>query len=39
MRVVGWESDGMPAYVIVDTLIRDAERYEEYKKLARRILY
>lgn len=32
-----WESDEVPAYVIVDTLIRDSERYEEYKKLARPI--
>ena len=27
----------MPAYVIVDTLIHDPERYEEYKQLARPI--
>jgi len=27
----------MPAYVIVDTLIHDPERYEEYKRLARPI--
>ena len=27
----------MPAEVIVDTLIHDAERYEDYKKLARPI--
>lgn len=28
----------MPAYVIVDTLIHDADQYEEYKKLARPIV-
>ena len=27
----------MPAYVIVDTLIHDPEKYEEYKQLARPI--
>ena len=27
----------MPAYVIVDTFIHDAARYEDYKKLARPI--
>ena len=29
---------GMPAYVIVDTKIHDAARYEEYKSLARPIV-
>ena len=36
-RRSAWEPEPMPAYVIVDTLIHDPERYEEYKQLARPI--
>lgn len=34
---MAWKPEPMPAYVIVDTLIHDPAKYEEYKRLARPI--